>query len=402
MSHTYIHNTHKHSIAAELALPATHFSHEEGSEMREFDIAVAGDMVSEVVRHAKHVDFYKAASDALGRWLSRETRRRKQGHEGPLSRLFDGVSDLCSFVCCAYKFSADEKNLVQHIALTSSLLPKVLFPLIQGLGKMELGAVNPALSLDLSDVVPAMYAVLDVLTLATFCPTPQATDALRKQNVLVSWLRDLPLLRLRAGINMTVRILNINVNMDSLTVDGEEVGEEGGEDGEDAPVVILRALEELCDKMTGDTRDALLKAFEGGSTPFPVSREHATFGLVQDLLRSTCRAEQSATRTASGAGADNQAANTAAGPRAPIDFLCELNGHLMKDPVATPAGHVYERSTVLAWIGSHGTDPKEVGAALKPEDLRTPPGLSNRIMKWHISESMKVQKKYDNTSIYDF
>jgi hypothetical protein len=375
--------------------------------MREFDIRVSGDMVNEVVRHAKHVDFYRSASDALGRWVSRETRRRKQGHDGPLSRLFNGVSDLCNFVCCAYKFSADEKNLVQHIALTSSLLPKVLFPLIQGLGKMELGTVNPALSLDLSDVVPSMYAVLDVLTLATFCPTPQATDALRKQNVLVSWLRDLPLLRSHAGINMTVRILNINVNMDNLTVDGEEDGDEGEEDGEDAPDVILRALQDLCDRMTGDTRDALLKAFEGGTTPFPVSRENTSFGLVQDTLRSSSnegpyRAEQSATRTVSGTGGANQADNIAVGPRAPIDFLCELNDHVMKDPVTTPAGHVYERSTVLTWISSHGTDPKVVGAALKPEDLTTPPGLSNRIMTWHISESMKLQKKYDSTSIYDF
>jgi hypothetical protein len=396
-------------IAAELASPATHFS-DDGLEMREFDITAAGNMVSEVVRHAKKADYFSAAADALGRQVTRETRRKKQGSEEgrDSARLFDGVTDLCAFLCGAYKFSLEERNIVQHVELTSYLLPRVLFPLLQDLGKAEMVLVNPDLSLSLYDVVPAVIGALDVLILASFCPMPQSRSALmRKENVIVVWLRDVPLLRTRKGISLTVRLLNINVNMDSLA-DGV-VGAEEEEEGGDARDAIVCALRSFRDELDGDTLDALLGAFTGGSTPFPVSREHATYGLLVDTLRASSHSDTVVALDVGTGGGGGRAAQGVAsgsgsgGPLVPLEFLCSLNGHIMKDPVTTPAGHSYERGTIVAWLQSRGSDPKNfAGAKLRLEDLKSNMELSNRILKWHISGSMKANKRYDQNSIYDF
>ncbi|CBJ29425.1 conserved unknown protein [Ectocarpus siliculosus] len=38
----------------------------------------------------------------------------------------------------------------------------------------------------------------------------------------------------------------------------------------------------------------------------------------------------------------------------PKEFLCAINGHMMKLPVRSPHGHVFELSTILLWLESRG------------------------------------------------
>lgn len=36
------------------------------------------------------------------------------------------------------------------------------------------------------------------------------------------------------------------------------------------------------------------------------------------------------------------------------EFLCAINGHIMKQPARSPHGHVFELSTILLWLESRG------------------------------------------------
>ncbi|CAN0497761.1 unnamed protein product, partial [Scytosiphon promiscuus] len=36
------------------------------------------------------------------------------------------------------------------------------------------------------------------------------------------------------------------------------------------------------------------------------------------------------------------------------EFLCAINGHMMKQPARSPHGHVFELSTILLWLESRG------------------------------------------------
>lgn len=36
------------------------------------------------------------------------------------------------------------------------------------------------------------------------------------------------------------------------------------------------------------------------------------------------------------------------------EFLCAINGHMMKHPARSPHGHVFEYSTILLWLESRG------------------------------------------------
>jgi hypothetical protein len=44
-------------------------------------------------------------------------------------------------------------------------------------------------------------------------------------------------------------------------------------------------------------------------------------------------------------------------PAFPEKAICELGGGLMREPVQTPDGHVFDRPVLEDWVGQHGTDP---------------------------------------------
>eukprot|EP00756_Hemistasia_phaeocysticola_P024398 Hpha_TRINITY_DN15948_c2_g3::TRINITY_DN15948_c2_g3_i2::g.71103::m.71103 len=86
---------------------------------------------------------------------------------------------------------------------------------------------------------------------------------------------------------------------------------------------------------------------------------------------------------------------------APSRFRCALNGHLMKDPVRSPHGHVFERETILKWLDSAGSTCPITGKSLMKSDLEDDMGLRADIASWHIQEQVKVNDE-DEFDVYDF
>ena len=67
----------------------------------------------------------------------------------------------------------------------------------------------------------------------------------------------------------------------------------------------------------------------------------------------------------------------------PQEFLCELNHHIMKKPVRTPEGHVFEAESIEAWLKTHNTCPV-TGNRLFFEELQVHQTLKKRIQDHHI------------------
>ncbi|CAN0287349.1 unnamed protein product, partial [Ectocarpus fasciculatus] len=66
------------------------------------------------------------------------------------------------------------------------------------------------------------------------------------------------------------------------------------------------------------------------------------------------------------------------------EFLCAINGHMMKQPVRSPHGHVFELSTILLWLESRGRVCPFSGKPLSKEELVPEEELRTRIMRWRI------------------
>eukprot|EP01065_Artemidia_motanka_P048815 TRINITY_DN796_c0_g2_i2.p1 TRINITY_DN796_c0_g2~~TRINITY_DN796_c0_g2_i2.p1 ORF type:complete len:612 (+),score=191.01 TRINITY_DN796_c0_g2_i2:255-2090(+) len=86
---------------------------------------------------------------------------------------------------------------------------------------------------------------------------------------------------------------------------------------------------------------------------------------------------------------------------APARFRCSLNGHLMKDPVRSPHGHVFERETIMKWLESAGSTCPFTAKPLSRSDLEDDLDLRAAIASWHIKESMQANDE-DEFDVYDF
>ena len=71
----------------------------------------------------------------------------------------------------------------------------------------------------------------------------------------------------------------------------------------------------------------------------------------------------------------------------PHDFLCEMNHHIMRKPVRTPEGHVFEAESIEAWLKKHNVCPIS-GNPLFFEDLKVHASLKKRIQEHHIQAGL--------------
>ena len=71
----------------------------------------------------------------------------------------------------------------------------------------------------------------------------------------------------------------------------------------------------------------------------------------------------------------------------PLEFCCAINGHLMKDPVSSPGGVVYERDTIEVWLASRGSICPISGDVLVRDDLRDAEELRYKITAWNIKKT---------------
>ena len=84
----------------------------------------------------------------------------------------------------------------------------------------------------------------------------------------------------------------------------------------------------------------------------------------------------------------------------PSEFACAINGHLMKEPVRTPGGIVFEKDTILLWIKTRGQICPISGDALSEdmlEEVRLGAGAGAKrgVMGW-----VWIERRGSNSNIY--
>lgn len=87
----------------------------------------------------------------------------------------------------------------------------------------------------------------------------------------------------------------------------------------------------------------------------------------------------------------------------PAEFLCSINGHVMKDPVRNgSSGPVYERATIELWLGTRGSICPINHTPLTKEDLVPVDDLRNRIKRYHIEQTTRRTASNSEDDLYDF
>lgn len=100
----------------------------------------------------------------------------------------------------------------------------------------------------------------------------------------------------------------------------------------------------------------------------------------------------------------SSAASVASAGAIPNEFLCAINGHVMKEPMrATTSGLVFERATIELWLSTRGQVCPLTNEPLLKEQLAPDDELKNRIMRYHIQQTaMRVAGTNDDSDLYDF
>ena len=88
----------------------------------------------------------------------------------------------------------------------------------------------------------------------------------------------------------------------------------------------------------------------------------------------------------------------------PKEFLCSINGHVMKDPVRANSGEVFEKDTIKIWSQSNGCVNPISFEPLYLEDLHPDDELRTRIKRYHIEKTRhgNVSNKNGEVDLYDF
>jgi hypothetical protein len=95
-------------------------------------------------------------------------------------------------------------------------------------------------------------------------------------------------------------------------------------------------------------------------------------------------------------------------PSIPKEFLCAINGHVMKDPVrSNRTGLVYERATIELWLATRGAVCPITNEPLENSDLVPDDDLRTRIKRYHIQQITMQRQTSTNfggndDDLYDF
>ena len=71
----------------------------------------------------------------------------------------------------------------------------------------------------------------------------------------------------------------------------------------------------------------------------------------------------------------------------PSQYACAINGHLMKEPVRTPGGVVFEKDTILLWLKTRSQVCPISGEVLTEDMLEQDHDLGKEIMCWNIKKT---------------
>ena len=103
-------------------------------------------------------------------------------------------------------------------------------------------------------------------------------------------------------------------------------------------------------------------------------------------------------------GAHNKGSDASAGDDSiPAEFLCAINGHVMKAPVrARTSNVVFEKATIELWLSSRGSVCPITGDPLTKDDLTPDDELRNKIKRYHIQQTSRRAAPQDEDDLYDF
>jgi len=87
----------------------------------------------------------------------------------------------------------------------------------------------------------------------------------------------------------------------------------------------------------------------------------------------------------------------------PKEFLCAINGHVMKEPVkATTSGVTFEKATIEVWLATRGSICPITNEPLDQSDLKEDDELRSRIMRYQIQQTTFKQTSNPEDDLYDF
>ncbi len=94
---------------------------------------------------------------------------------------------------------------------------------------------------------------------------------------------------------------------------------------------------------------------------------------------------------------------------APAHFLCSLNGHVMREPVQSPYGHVFERDAIERLLSQNGSVCPFTLRPLSAVQLKQMPSLRREIASFHIRQVLAKAttaptgaEGKDDDSLYEF
>jgi hypothetical protein len=76
----------------------------------------------------------------------------------------------------------------------------------------------------------------------------------------------------------------------------------------------------------------------------------------------------------------------------PAAYRCDINGHVMKEPVASPHGHTFEAATIKLWLAANGQVCPLTGRPLAPKDLTPNHKLRSELLRWQITSRQQPKR----------
>ena len=100
---------------------------------------------------------------------------------------------------------------------------------------------------------------------------------------------------------------------------------------------------------------------------------------------------------------DSKGSKSNVDPSIPKEFLCAINGHVMKEPMRCKStGLVFEAATILLWLETNGQVCPITHGPMDKADLEADDSIKTKIKRYHISQTSSRMQKNDEDDIYDF
>jgi hypothetical protein len=361
--------------------------------------------------------------------------------------LHIGVTHMMRAIMNIFQFaSGDATAWRQHVMLNTTFVDdacslylegqlRSLASLIAATAGRGAGVMPPP------DMLPGIGLTLKFMAFATF-QMGQVARKLRPTCGFILDLLDLPVVSSSlivtgaptqaATIALYVQFFHFLCNIDALG--GDNIPQEQGAPllDELTSAALVKRVEALLATFSADVLQALHHKFRMLDADALVAHGVATFGILDQLIGAA--KDKSQAGAAPAGPAPIAAANatiskkkdrkpkaaaqpvetaqiqesfvaqpTAAAFTTPVsNFMCALNGHMMKVPVTSPYGHNFEKETIEQWLRQRGSVCPITGKPLTAADLQPNKELQNQIMQLVIAQTMTTEGFEAEGDIYDF